>query len=370
MNVFGDLGPETLRKEYKEAVLTHFQPEDEMWASLYEKGILSPRYESLIERQLIHDLWKYLPKYISCFYNANKMSSWYYGVSDKGIITGIPITLDRINRLRDRLSKMMRHLVDNNIAVVIDKTSYPNHIKSCNGNHSKTYYRHNYKFVKGYLCENNTRQAKSLIRFHLIPLSRPTIGQLESPSLTHITSIRTIIEENMGSISDYKNRLRQYKIEIEEWMNQMKIYGVKIETLLSNPYTREQFEDFMKDKITRQDYCFSKTESCYYVGNTGIKNPPFIDILNMFRDINKTRIRKLKPVKPEEPKDKSYIYRSRLAYLSYLTLDNLDVRHVIIKMSLLKRPDLVGKLVYMRNNHWQYLKRSSKTNRDPECIGG
>ena len=102
-----NLGEETIIKEYKEfylrKALTIYDYYD------LQKGILTSKVQHYVEQTLEYYFDKYFKKYICSLTNIDKhflqnilaenFSNFYIGVSDEGIITGIPINKDYLPKL-------------------------------------------------------------------------------------------------------------------------------------------------------------------------------------------------------------------------------------------------------------------------------
>lgn len=376
MNLFKNIGAETIYREYKESVLSHFPPKETTFQDLFINRRLSLEYETLIEDQINYDLWKYIPRYMSCFYNSpyNKHTHrWFYGVSDTGIITGIPVIKDRIRYLRYEFHRTVKHLLNNSIAILIDEEDYIEHKAQCDGIHTKVNYRHRHQFFASYRCTELTKNLQESIRFHVIPLNRPSGEQLQNPQLNFITEITSLVAKNKSRQDQYHEQYRGWQTSFKVWIKKMNLYSSKISDLLGNDRINEQFSQFIEATtiLTDKDYCNpEKDENCFAVKSKGIRDPPFMEIFRKFRDENRNSIRKHRPVRPQIPKDYRFTYATRLAYSNYLLLSNPEVTYIMLQMTLDKRDKSVRphKLAFLYNGHWHYQARIPKKDGDPQCI--
>jgi len=89
-----NFGRETFTNEYKEICLENIElyfTIDEINKFLFSNSRFNySRFNSMIHSTLDNSIYKYLPKYIGNFSKAGISGNIYFGISDNGIIEGIP----------------------------------------------------------------------------------------------------------------------------------------------------------------------------------------------------------------------------------------------------------------------------------------
>lgn len=374
MEMFSGLGPETIYQEYKESVLSHYSLDRLMFMEFLQTKKLTTEYQDLIEQQIKYDLEKYLPKYLSSFYNGkkNRTYRWYYGVADQGIITGIPIAKEKWAYVQDMIISSIENLINNQIVAVVHFDKIGEHVKTCNDYHREVYYYHLKEKKCGYLCPSQLIRLKSNLRIEMIPLRKPTIESVDKrDDLNFITEINQLIDKNNHKLAIYRKAMDVFNVNFNQWVDKMNYYSSKIETIMSNPSSYREFQDFVKMNglITEEDYCHS-SEKSYQVGQHFIKELPFMDAFREFRDYKRSVIRIDKPRRPRPPKDYTLAYANRLAFTNYFLLNQPDILYFIIKVTLDKvqfddRHDY--SIVYYNNTQLIYQRRSLNTSGQPQC---
>lgn len=373
MRLYSYLGPESFIKEYKEAVLSNFPPLAESFDQLINHQILSLDYEINIKNQINHDLNKYVPRYISCFYNSKRPTlKWYYGVDDEGLVTGIPLLNLNFENISKKIIDHVQNLVNNNLRVVIPNLD--NH--KCNEQHYKMEYRNLDKWISGYYCPGHTRNLNKFIDINIIKLDSPKPKHylMSHPEMADILRIKQMIDDERILQRQHIDDMKVWRSEYKKWIDLMNDYSTKISIILSDPKRMNEFVTFMRNyDLKSEDYCHNNVDmqpNCYQVGKKYIKDPPFLDIFRKFRDIQRDKIRQLRPIRPKKHQNRINVFASRLGYLSYDLSLNPNVKFYIIEIQLNQQPifDNDAIVVYLHNNYWQSKIRIDKPDGSPQCI--
>ena len=129
-NLYDSLGEEDCINEYKEFYLHHnlsLKDIEELKKGIFNKKILKNVKDTLLNDYID----KYCIKYILSLSNIDKMllpvvindkhSNFYIGVSDDGFMTGIPIHINMLDKLKDDIEKKINEYFDNFIGLHTNK---------------------------------------------------------------------------------------------------------------------------------------------------------------------------------------------------------------------------------------------------------
>ena len=115
------IGKETILEEFKEFFLKKYMTIDDVQD--LQKGIFTSKLKRFTYESVLYNIDKYLSRYLVSLTNIKKIflpqlldkthSTFYLGVSDDGIITGIPMTKNTLNYLQsDLLQLLEKHYQD------------------------------------------------------------------------------------------------------------------------------------------------------------------------------------------------------------------------------------------------------------------
>ena len=389
MELYKNLGEETRYHEYKEAVLSTPDTISTMedFEALRSGHLTSEYYEKIIQ-QIFYDMYRYIPRYVACFFNSvrKRAYSWYYGVTDEGFVTGIPVMASDIGRLREELHQMFSFLMSNHLAIVISSEDLEQHIKAdqCQEQHHEIYYLsqidtsplsdsstgHDSEFsdskatwLKGYTCLSLKRQIKRLVQFQMIPLIQVTTP----PSF--LLNLESDLIENSRGLENYRTAKKNYEKEYAKWLEDINYYSSKIDTMLNNPKIIEAFKVFTKDFYYEPEHLCTKEEfgKCFRVGDQLIRNPPFLTLFREFRDYHRNQIRSKRPRLSKAPKDLRVVVGNRLTFSGWLLRDNPEVDYIMLRVSCraLELKTLY-RAVFFNGKFWQYQSRRLRSG-VPEC---
>ena len=377
ISLYQNLGKETLYREYKEAVLSipgaTVSPEDCLDIS---NGILSDEYVEKIHQQVMHDMYRYIPRYVACFLNSYRKRhySWYYGVNDDGDVLGFPIHHASIDYWRNEIQQMFRYLLFNHVNIVIDSHHLDVHLNvdRCRETHTVINYLENNKWQVGYTCISIKKKIIESVRFQMVPLSI-----INNTPPVWLQQVPNRLAENETKLRVYHEQKRIYDEEYMKWTQYMNYYSAGIDLLLTDENIIKSFYEYTKTyPYKAEDYCTTpKFGDCFKVGNRLIKNPPFLDLFRDYRDAQRAEIRKHRPIEPKHVKSIKEIVLNRLGVSNYLFLNQtksppVAVLPVALRLSCraISYPQrLTYKAIFYDGKYWQTQRRRMRHG-SPECV--
>lgn len=367
MNLYQQVPTETIWREYKEVVLG--ASDDVDFADL-ENGVMTQRYELKVVNQVMSDILKYIPRYVTCFLNASRRRyhSWYYGITDDGYLAGFPL-LD--GGYKDQFRAFFDEVVDPNVAIIIPADKLTDHISAdfCQETHVLMEYTHFGKRELGYTCSNLNAMKRDSIDFQIIPLERP----ISQPMA--LTKLKDRLTKNIIDVTNYENALTKHNQDYSDWLRTFTYYSGKLDLLLADPVIISEFLDFLrKYPLKPENYC-SRPDTggrCFKIGNQYIKEPPFLLIFRAFRDEMRVRLRVHQPMKPKTVKDNRKVLINRLFLAGSMLTADPNVSFYMFKMSCrsLGQREMYRAIYYDTTDRiWRFQTRTMKYGKTPSCVG-
>jgi hypothetical protein len=373
IKLFQHIRQETFEREYKEMVIS-FNYSTEAFIPDIIGHRLPPEYANLVESQIIADLYRYVPKYISCFFNSQEqpMFAFYYGVTDDGQIIGIPYAKDHHGRLFRLIHNHIRFIIGNHVRVVLPNLD--GHI--CEGTHVKiNYLDHRQKWREGHFCSYLSGVLNECITVKVIVLDKKGV----TPHST--VRIRRMVERYDESLTRYQQAHHEWERSSRAWIAKMNFYSGKIADLLADTRTTQEFIDYAESRLGHSLSQLSipnssskskerASDRLYRVGENWVPEEPFFDLFRGFRDHKRERLRRSKPVKPVRPRNPLAFLLNRVGVVAPYLIENPKIDFLSYYFKFKKKPPFPKNscVVYSEQNRWRVTSRRLKTRGDPECI--
>lgn len=211
-NVLGSYYPytENLHREFKEfcfKIDLSIVFSNKEILEILTTGKWYSKMSSLILQNINLYLVNYLPKYISCFCNANINGELYFGINDDGEITGIPSKIPLT-------SEIIMKMIIRNIPSYLD-------------------------------IPNSDLFLKQNISVNIVELD-------VDPILLDTTEVDNIIRQYKSKVRKKNEAYRKYKIAKHKWLKRLNRYR-KLFTMINNKIIREEFVEWMVNKKIYSD---------------------------------------------------------------------------------------------------------------------
>lgn len=337
-NILGTyLSNEELTKEFKELYLnsedlSHLIDEDEIY-NIIIKGKFTSNLNNAIYHLLSIYISKILPRYISCFGNAQINGIINIGVNDYGEITGIP-TIDKINI--DKIKYNIIDIITNNINSQI-----------------------------------RPEELAKKISVDILPL------QFDISILNNDAGDK--FKHFSSKILAYNEKKDKYITKHQSWLIKHRRYAQKLNNMINIPTIRKELILYIQNSINPSNIVIELLEKDEYI---------HIDHDNIFKDrdnkdkvfywLNLFRENKLKELQDENKKinetkpvlDKIQTPMQILCDLSGLRYifikKNPNIKYYYIKISL-NMTDVKHSISFLQNNKWKSRTRIMSED-GPSCI--
>lgn len=339
-------GTETLNQEFKAHCLNSIQKyfDHDIIKNIFENEISKSKiskniFNKMVNYDITNNIIEYLPKYIGNFSASNIFGQLHFGISDDGILDGIPYFKNKLNKR------------------LIDKT-----IKCCFDDYLRS---HNNDY-------NDVLWFKKNISYELTEL---TIDEMSS-NFDYIFRLDQLKTE----VANYIREHDQYKINFEIWLKSVHKYCIKLKTLLNDMNIRKEIVEFILEQNTdNSDKTYLKAIEYFnsndlFVGDIThdmLKNCSDDDPLKwlvMFKDQKILAIKKNKPIQPlyKQSHINYYDFAKHLNNIRNYLMAN-DCKFYIITFTIPKHP--TGKILEYKDkyNKWHCKMRLIDQYSGPHC---
>jgi hypothetical protein len=342
------IGNETIYTEYKEFCINKGYNIEQLVNNYI---IDNAQFDNIILSVIKSYFIKYLPKYISSFNNSNFNGKLIIGVSDNGVIHGIPffgnITKFNIHKYTKKIYK---------------------YIKIYNVNK-----KYNKLLTKKYI---NT------LKIQIIPLYNNLNTDILSLKHTYDQKLKNIKIKNMLLNDQWAKHLKRYK----KWTNQLYFFRTSIENYTKSTYLRKCVANFIKKNKYNYDLhsysLLDKLEKIFLSNDIihfnyshdeiqlykNIIDNPIKWILD-YKDFIDKQLNLKKPKRPLKYPEKYYLQKfyNNLSNIDYLLYNN-NVNHFLIVVHINIIPNTLIKYRNYNSTSWVYKKRVLDSHNNPCCI--
>jgi len=337
-NILGTyLSNEELTKEFKELYLnnedlSHLIDEDEIY-NIITKGKFTSNLDDAIYNLLSKYISKILPRYISCFGNAQINGIINIGVNDSGEITGIP-TINKIDL--DKIKYNIINIIRDNINSQI-----------------------------------KPEELSRKISVEMLPL------QFDISILNNDAGDK--FKHFSSKILEYNEKNDEYITEHQSWLIKHRRYAQKLINIINIPTIRKELIIYIKNSINPSDIIIQLLEIDEYINidhdnifkDRANKDKVFY-WLNLFRE---NKLKELQEVKEQINKTKPILDKIQtpmqilcdLSGLRYIFIkNNQNIKYYYIKISL-NMADVKHSISFLQNNKWKSRTRIM-SEYGPSCI--
>jgi len=213
----GYIGTESLDQEYKVYCMNNLQKYfdhniiKQLFNSIQNKNLIDKKtFNRMIKNDISNYIIEYLPKYVGNFSASNISGQLHFGISDDGIIQGIPYFGHKISI--------------NFINKTIDKC-FREYIRSKNGNANDVLWLKNNTVVQIIKLNINER----LLDDHYIDR----------------------LEKICNDVNNAIKEQEQYKKDFKNWYDTFTKFSVKLKILVNDPHIRKKIVQFIRDQQKR-----------------------------------------------------------------------------------------------------------------------
>ena len=307
--------------------------DDDALYDLSTIGKWNSKFEENVENSLIEFIYSIIPKYVSCFTNANINGILKIGVDDSSEITGIPY---------------LKEIPKKKIEEIIKKA----------------------------LSENVKSEISSENLFEMIELEYVDL-KIDKTILND--DAENYFKKFSNEILTYNDKMDEYLTEHSKFLVNHRQYTQKLALMLNKTKYRIELIEYIKSKSDKVNHLIELLESGDFIKLK--KDNIYEDRENInrifywiakFRDMKTAIICKNKPVKPLNPS--IYHFRqivSNLPAMRYKFIsvnENIKYYMINIKFNVSNLKDFI----YFKdkfNNKWQYRRRiESEEKYGPGCI--
>ena len=329
------IGDETISKEYK---LFTFHPKgidiDAGNSEYIEKLFISGRwiFNDIVLKNLKHYLDYYIPKYSTAFLNKQtdiKKGELYIGVSDDGIIHGIPfkgkLDIDKIRKNVKNILNSDKIITETNVMEYIDIE----------------------------LIEVKT-DTNHLIRQH-----------------------NKLIQQYLSNKRMYQNKLKKYKDNITTWYKLINYYTSKLSVMLNTDTIRTELIEYIKKYDNKRykviELLKTTTQFKEIPGETISKLKENKDNvwhwICRWKDEKLDFIKTIKPIPPSIQTNKIYPLNTLITIVDMIPtwLNKEDINLYLIKFIFQKPKKELD--IYYKNNEGKLIScyRNTCANNGPTC---
>ena len=328
------IGEESFDTEYKLYVENNkcsFFSNDEI-VGIYEdkQPIPTRKHNNMTIQNTKNLLVKYLPKYTSNFSQAKINGKLYLGVSDDGIVEGIPYF--------GNIQEFVKDLDINNIMTQIDKC-----IRIRNMSHEQK---------SNWLNENVIVECKELDVNEYLAIDDHWKDRLIE-----------LQKEHQKQIQRWENYISKYK----KWYQQVQFYSRKVNDLVNDTEIRKEMSmnNANSDRITA---LLSSPTQIVLLDEQFITDEELLRLLLVYKNIKLHEIQKQKPRRPcKKPQSTfNYINFSKMICNSRHLTYQQGAKFYLIEVSF-KTFECEENISYYENKNWVARKRSVY-NGNPCCI--
>ena len=328
---------EELGIEFKELYLTsdnirEFLNRTEIF-NIIKNGTFTEKFDNAIYDLLSSYITKILPKYISCFGNAQINGVIYIGVNDFAEITGIP-TLNKIDT--DKIKYNVIDIIRNNIN-----------------------------------SELTPEELATKISVEFIPL------QCNIDILHNDTEKK--LKYFSRKILQYNDQMDKYNTKTQLWLIKYRRYSQKLIKIINIPSIKKELISYIKNSTNPSSIIIQLLEEDEYINidleniqNDRLNKDTVFYWLTLFRD---KKLKKLQKVKKQINKTKPILSKIQcptqilcdLSGLRYMFIkNNANIKYYYIKISL-NLAGMKSHISFFQNNKWK--SRTRIMNDDgPSCI--
>jgi hypothetical protein len=339
-------GRESVREEFKEFCLrnwSNFFTEEEVRNMFHDETYLinQLQFNYMIKHSLHHYLDRYLPKYIAILASANENATdqsfckLHFGISDEGIIEGIPL-----------------FLTDD---IVFEQSFFNEYIHHCFANRIRI--KHNDNSPAPMTIDD----IKQLVHIEIEKLDADNIDC----DNTHIDRLN----HYLGLNNALKAEWDRYETQYRQWFNDITAYNIKLKDLVNNRTVRNELIKFISNcnagsecdtviEFLESDETIDYEITVQTISDIGENKQHPIYWTLIYKDYKIAEIRKYKPVAPfHKLSDFNYYAFAQHMYniRPYLLGQGCAFYKITINI-----PSLSGGLLleYLDNNNvWQSKKR-------------
>ncbi len=349
-------GKETFNKEYKliclEYIELFFTPLEINDFLFYNTKLDYSKFNCMIRKTLDNAIYKYLPKYIGNFSKAGISGNIYFGISDNGIIEGVP-WYGKLTK------KIIKRMINNVFCSNRSKgVQIINDIDVDNDDILDWYFKN---------------LTISIIKLD-IDYSKVVDKHIKSMDNLHL-----IISENEKIEYEWTN----YKHSYTDWHSLIFRYSDKLNNFILKSELYYELIDFIKTSIADEDelktvldFYSNKSNFDEFISNNDKKvrslydNPsnPIIWIIK-FKDMKTSYYKHLKPTKPRNNINKNInmIFSKHTPNIIPHLLKNSDVNLYVV---IITTPYLKDSYIKYRDciaSEWKSMLRSLLSDGSPTC---
>lgn len=283
-------GRETVNEEFKVFCINsstwqkHFEHE-EVQKLYHDRSyfIDRRRFDQMIKVELEGYFDRYFSKYIACFVSSNIKGTLHIGLSDSGIIEGIPF-FENITDIP--FHTFMEKCFRNTLRI---KSSY-------------------YDIDLDYIMNHISINISKLEQFELLDDTNDSAVQR--------------LQNNLSTREECKKKWNEYKEKYKEWHDELFTHNVKLRELINMPTIQRSIANFIRSQVDNYS-CDLSSMITYYESSPIIDYDITMqivadsanDFLNpiywliSYKDYKVNEIQKRKPVAPiQQPSDFNYMH--------------------------------------------------------------
>ena len=282
-------GRETVYDEFKVFCISantwqHFFENEDIYAIFHDQAYLIDkfRFDQMINIELEHYFERYFSKYIASFVSSGIKGTIHIGLSDAGIIEGIPYFGD------------------------ISSIGFETFIKKC--------------FMNTLRIKMSSEDINCDIIMQQISININALEQNELLTDINNSALKRL-ESHLVIKNDCKRKWEEYREKYKEWYDELSIYNVKLKKLINIPEVQKHIAKYIRSKRENYD-CDLSTVIRFYeskpIVEYDITMQMVLDVANdyqspiywliNYKDHKIDEIQKQKPIAPvQHQSDFNYV---------------------------------------------------------------
>ncbi len=353
LNIYINIGKETLDTEYKEFCIT---TKDNIFSNTVIENLLyygykldNSNFNKMIYQIIEKNIKKYIAKYIGLFSKSQINGVFYFGVNDAGYTTGIPFygILDK-----NKIKKMFNSIIDNLRGAYLDDR----YITEDEQNMIRDAY---FRYIKCDIIELEIPKKDTVAYYKLHTEQQNKLSEFEAKC----KKINDIWDNYDYLYKKYILKLDRYKGKLVSYLINSELRA-EIVVFILNDF--EQNESL--DKTYLQDIIEFYLHDDSYYDSISFSDGEIDEIIKMeytpirwliaYKDYMLAKIKKLKPMIPTyRPITTMYLkFFNNISNISSFLLP--DIKMYLLKITIPYIPDVYCEYKYVGKSGWHSKERA------------